>query len=389
MKKNILYLINTPDIKGGGEISLLNLLNKLDKNLYNPVAVCPGEGLMSSEIKKIGINAEIIPMRQLRYLNIGSFIRGVWSIIGVINNYKIDLIHANGSRCMIYGGIAGRLKGIPVIWHVRIVEKDSVLDRFLSILSDRIIVISNSVKNRFNYLKNKHKISIVYNGVDVDDFDPDKISRDSVRSEFSITADEIIIGTISQFIQMKGLEFFIEAAKFVLEYIKSLPFQRGGLGWGNIRFLIVGKRVGDDAYERKLKGLVKDLGIENKVIFTGYRNDIKNVIASMDIFVLASMGEGFGRVLIEAMALKKPVVAAKSGGIPEIVSDGETGILVPERDSLEIASAVIRLIKERDLRERMGLAGRKRVEEMFTIERHAREIESQYSKILEKKLEHE
>jgi glycosyltransferase involved in cell wall biosynthesis len=324
---------------------------------------------MSLEIRKMGINVEIIPMRRLRYFNISSLISGVWKILKNINNYEIDLIHANGSRCMIYGGIAGRLKGIPVIWHVRIVERDRLLDRFLAGLASRIIVISNSVNNRFIYLKNKEKIRVVYNGVDISDFTPDEASGGSIRSEFSIGAEEIIIGTISQFIPMKGLEFFIEAAKFVVEKVN------------NVKFLIVGKRVGDDTYERKLKGLVKDLGIENKVIFTGYRNDIKNVIASMDIFVLASIGEGFGRVLIEAMALKKPIVAAKSGGIPEIVSDGETGILVPEKDSLEIASAVIKLIKEKDLGERMGLAGRKRVEEMFTIERHAREIEKQYASL--------
>jgi len=373
LKKNILYLINTPDIKGGGEISLLNLLNKLDRNLYNPIAICPGEGGMSLKIRKIGIDVCIVPMRQLRYFNIVSLINGIRSIIGVINNYKIDLIHANGSRCMIYGGIAGRLKGIPVIWHVRIVEKDRLLDRFLAMLAGKIIVISNSVKNRFIYLKNREKISIVYNGVDINDFNPDKVSGDSIKSEFSITSDDIVIGTISQFIHMKGLEIFIEAAKFIIEQV------------GNVRFLIVGDRVGDNAYERKLKGLVKDLGIENKVIFTGYRQDIKNVIASMDIFVLASTGEGFGRVLIEAMALEKPVVAANSGGIPEIISDGKTGILVPEKDSQTTASAVVKLINEKGLRERMGIAGRKRVEEMFTIERHTREIEEHYSKIFEQK----
>lgn len=369
MKKNILYLINTPDIKGGGEISLLNLLKKIDKKSYNPIVVCPSEGGMSLAIRDMNIYVEIVPMKRLRYLNLYSLISGVWRLIEVINRYKIDIIHANGSRCMIYGGIAGKIKRIPVIWHVRIIEKDNLLDRILSKLADRIIVISNSVRDRFNWLKNREKISVIYNGIDIDDFSRD-INTDKIRKELSITEDEIVIGTVGQLIPMKGHKYFIEAAKIVLEKIK------------NVKFIITGSSQENSSYEMELKNMVKNYNLEDKIIFTGYRKDIKNIIALMDIFVFSAVGEGFGRVLIEAMVLQKPIVAANSGGIPEIVVDGKTGLLVPENDPHSIASAVIMLINEKDTRDRMGRAGRKRVEEMFTIERHTRDIENLYSEVL-------
>ncbi len=369
MKKNILYLINTPDIKGGGEISLLNLLKKIDKKIYNPIAACPSEGSMSLAIRDMNIDVEIVSMRRLRYFNLYSLVTGVLKLIRIINAYKIDVIHANGSRCMIYGGIAGKIKRIPVIWHVRIVEKDNLLDRILSMLADRIIVISNSVRDRFNWLKKKEKISVIYNGIDIDDFTRN-INTDKIRKELSITETEIVIGTVGQLIPMKGHKYLIEAAKIVLEKIK------------NVKFIITGSSQGNNSYEMELKNMVKNYGLEDKIIFTGYRKDIKNIIALMDIFIFSAVGEGFGRVLIEAMALQKPVVAANSGGIPEIVVDGKTGLLVPENDPQSIASAVIRLINEKDIRVKMGMAGRKRVEEMFTIERRTRDVENLYSEVL-------
>ncbi len=369
MKKNILYLINTPDIKGGGEISLLNLLKKLDKKIYNPIVACPSEGDMSLAIRDMNIDVEIVSMRRLRSLNLYSLVTGVLKLIRIINAHKIDVIHANGSRCMIYGGIAGKIKRIPVIWHVRIVEKDNLLDRILSMLADRIIVISNSVRDRFNWLKKKEKINVIYNGIDIDDFTRD-INTDKIRKELSIAEAEIVIGTVGQLISMKGHKYLIEAAKIVLEKIK------------NVKFIITGSSQGNNSYEMELKNMVKNYSLEDKIIFTGYQKDIKNIIALIDIFVFSAFGEGFGRVLIEAMALQKPIVAANSGGIPEIVVDGKTGLLVPEKDPQSIASAVIMLINEKDTRDRMGRAGRKRVEERFAIERHTRDVENLYSEVL-------
>ncbi|MEK6589490.1 MAG: glycosyltransferase, partial [Nitrospinota bacterium] len=124
MKKNILFLMNSPDVRGGGELSILSLLKRIDRDRYNIIAVSPGEGMMSLKIREIGISVEIIPMKRLRYLNIISLLNGISRLLRVIHIHRIDLIHANGSRCMIYGGLTGMIKRIPVIWHVRIVEMD-------------------------------------------------------------------------------------------------------------------------------------------------------------------------------------------------------------------------------------------------------------------------
>ncbi|PIU68061.1 MAG: glycosyltransferase family 1 protein, partial [Armatimonadetes bacterium CG07_land_8_20_14_0_80_40_9] len=146
----------------------------------------------------------------------------------------------------------------------------------------------------------------------------------------------------------------------------------------NIKFLI----VGDGPLREELKEQSKDLGIEDEVTFTGSRQDIPEIMAALDIFVLTSIKEHFGRVVIEAMACGKPVIATNSGAVPEIVEDKVTGILVPPEDSEKLAEAIIELLEDKEKAKEMGIAGRKRVEELFSIEKHTRQIEEVYLSLL-------
>ena len=366
---NVLYLTNSGDIVGGGQISLINLLKYLNRSRFLPLVVCPTEGKLAMTVRHMGIQVVIIAMGRLRHLNLLSLAVGVRKIIKLVKDRRIDIIHANGSRCMIYGGIAAKICRVPVVWHVRIIESDSWLDKFLTFFSKRIIVISRAVKKRFSWLKNQEKIELIPNGVDLNIYRPEETGK-NVRMEYSL-GNARVVGIVGQLILKKGHKNFINASKIVSD------------AYQDVKFLIVGEDIiRNGKYREELEGLVRSLKLDDKIIFTGYRQDIPQVISVFDIFALSSLTEPFGRVLIEAMAMSKPVVATNVGGVPEIVKDGITGILVPPNDPNSMAEAIIHLLKNKEKAYKMGLAGRKRVEEHFSIEINVRKTEELYQEIL-------
>ncbi len=361
----ILYLANSGDIIGGGQISLLGLLKRLNRGKYHPVVVCPSVGSLYDELKRIGVETHIVRMNTLRNLNFLLWVKTINRLVQLIKSKKIQIIHSNGSRATIFGGIAARLTKIPLIWHVRIVNSDKLLDRLLARLASKIIVISKAVSRRFNWLKNKEdKIVLVYNGIDLERFKPNVGIR-KVRGE-SLSSKTPMVVTVGRLDWYKGHKYLLEAAEKI---VQILP---------DARFLI----VGDGEYRKRLENQVKQLNLDENVIFTGNRKDIPEILAGIDLFVLSSVSEGFGRAVAEAMACAKTVVATKAGGLSEVVEDGITGRLVSPKNSTALAEAIIELLKDKKKAENMGIAGRKRVEKLFSIERNVKSIEELYEKIL-------
>ncbi len=362
----ILYLANSGDIIGGGQISLLGLLKRLNRGKYHPVVVCPAVGSLYDELKRIGVETHIVRMNTLRNLNFLLWVKTINRLVQLIKSKKIQIIHSNGSRATIFGGIAARLTKTPLIWHVRIVNSDKLLDRLLARLASKIIVISKAVSRRFNWLKNKEdKIVLVYNGIDLERFKPNVGIR-KVRGEISLSSETPLVVTVGRLDWYKGHKYLLEAAEKI---VQTLP---------DARFLI----VGDGGYRKRLENQVKQLNLDENVIFTGNRKDIPEILAGIDLFVLSSVSEGFGRAVAEAMACAKTVVATKAGGLSEVVEDGITGRLVSPKNSTALAEAIIELLKDKKKAENMGIAGRKRVEKLFSIERNVKSIEELYEKIL-------
>ncbi len=361
----ILYLANSGDIIGGGQISLLGLLKRLNRGKYHPVVVCPAVGSLYDELKRIGVETHIVRMNTLRNLNFLLWVKTINRLVQLIKSKKIQIIHSNGSRATIFGGIAARLTKTPLIWHVRIVNSDKLLDRLLARLASKIIVISKAVSRRFNWLKNKEdKIVLVYNGIDLEKFKPNVGIR-KVRGE-SLSSKTPMVVTVGRLDWYKGHKYLLEAAEKI---VQILP---------DARFLI----VGDGEYRKRLENQVKQLNLDENVIFTGNRKDIPEILAGIDLFVLSSVSEGFGRAVAEAMACAKTVVATKAGGLSEVVEDGITGRLVSPKNSTALAEAIIELLKDKKKAKNMGIAGRKRVEKLFSIERNVKSIEELYKKIL-------
>lgn len=364
-KANILYLDAFGDIHGGGQVSLLNLLKKLNREVFLPLVVCPYEGNFTATLRGMNIDVEIINFPSLKKLNVISIISTFFRLRRLAKEKEINIIHANAPRPAFYGGIVSLTSGIPLIWHVRISHRDLLLDSILSHLSTKIIVVAETVKKKFKkYPKGvQDKIFTIYNGVDLMEFNPSR-NGDRLREKLGL-GNEPVVGIVGRLNPDKGHKYFIEAASRV-------PLR--------CKFLI----VGDGPLRGKLEDEAKRLGISERVIFTGFRSDISEIMAAIDVFVLTSEKEHFGRVLIEAMASAKPVVAFDAGAAREILVGGESGFLVPPGDTQILTQRMTYLLNDKAMAMKMGCAGRVHTEKFFDLKIQTKKVEEVYEGLLQR-----
>jgi len=213
------------------------------------------------------------------------------------------------------------------------------------------------------------KLVVIYNSVEISEYQGG-VDVARIREELEIDPAHTVVGTVSRLDEAKGIRYFLQAVPEVL--IRN----------SEVSFLIVGA----GSQRRELERLARDLDIESRVIFAGYRPDVVKMLAIMDVFVLPSLYEGFPNAVLEAMAIAKPVVATRVGGTPEAVEDGVTGLLVPPRDPKALAEAIIALLQDRERAEAMGQAGRERVERYFSAERMVQETEALYEELIREKM---
>lgn len=358
---------------GGAETSLYYLIKNLDRKRYNPLVVCPQSGSLVDNLLKENVPTVVIripPWRKFkslisRYISLKQLSR-----LARVNH--IQIVHANTIWINHYAQSVGKKLNIPVVCHLRDIISREQARKYNLHKVDFIIPISDAVAKPLLETKiNRSRIKRIYNGVDIDRFS---------RGKKVISTEGYLIGIVGQLSprsQWKGQREFIRAAAEVCK-------QRN-----DVYFAVVG---GDDtpadhpehgSYIRELEELSEELGIRRKVIFTGYRSDMPDVMASLDILVSASYAEPFGRVIIEAMASGKPVIATNAGGVPEIVQDGVTGLLVPPKDYKSLANAMLKLLQDKELMKEMGDKGKKRAYELFDIRKNVEEIQSLYDMIHE------
>ncbi len=366
MKKyKIIHIISTLEI-GGAELQLLDVLKKLDKSRYE-VSVCclTRGGPLVDDFCKLGIEV-IILKRRFRFDF--SLIK---QIIRVVKEKKIDIVHTHMFTANSWGTLASRIARVPIIinsvhdieawkcWHHRFI------DRMLFSYVDTVITNSDATRGFMvkNGKLNGNKFVTVYNGIDILKFSP---HLSHVNSDFPT------IGTVARLDEpKKGLKYLIMA----MEIIKNeIP---------NCQLIIIG-----DGHSRgSLESLVNEKKLERNVRFFGYRKDIPELLAEIDVFIVPSLWEGLGDVILEAMAMEKPVVATNVGGIPEMVSHGKTGFLVPAKDSPALAAMILKLLKSPEMRREMAKTGRKRVEDNFSIEKTVEKIQAIYDELIKRKLE--
>jgi glycosyltransferase involved in cell wall biosynthesis len=367
MTYRILYIDSSGSVFGGGQVSLLELLGRVSKAKFRPFVVLSEKGKLSEKVQKLNIECEIIKMSTLKILNPFVLLGTLSQLFRFMKLHRISLIYANSSRAAIYAGLVAKFLKIPMLWHVRIPHSDRLLDRFLAFLSTKIIVVSQAVGKRFDWLP-KEKKGLVYNGIDINKFSPTAKDVD-FRAKFNLQSTHTVIGTVGRFSPEKGHTILISAIEKVARIVPK------------IKVLFIGD--GNEKFRLSLREKIKKLELSSYFVFTGFCEDIQNILGIMDIFCLPSLSEGFNRGLLEAMACGLPVIATAVGGNIEVVKNKVNGLLVPPGNPEALASAIIALLKDRKEAQRMSCEGRRIVEENFSIETNVKKIEEIYLQILD------
>jgi glycosyltransferase involved in cell wall biosynthesis len=359
----VLVMSNHAHVVGGGELSLMDFLRGVDRDQWAPRLVVPHEGPMAARGRELGVPVHVMPLPTLRRPG-PAVVASVVTLGRLARRTDAALIHANGSRAMVYGGLAGRLAGRPAIWHVRIAESDGAVDRVLYALATTVIATSRAVARRFAWTT-RHKVQVVSNGVDLGRFAPRPPSA-TLRAALGVPPSPPLVVSIGRFVPEKGYRHLLDAAA-------RIQRTRPGVHW---------MLVGGGELQDELVAQARRLGLGSQVHFLEWREDVADVLALGDLFVLPSEREGFGRVLVEAMAMGKAVVATTAGGIPEIVLDGETGLLVPPAAPAPLADAMADLLDDPRRAARLGAAGRARALTTFSLDAHAGGVARVYADVL-------
>ncbi|HOS92663.1 MAG TPA: glycosyltransferase family 4 protein [Armatimonadota bacterium] len=350
----------------GAEVSLLTLLSALDRSRYEPHVAAPPGGLLD-HCAHLGVPVHPISLPWVRRpRGIGDALTafshahvGRQSLKRLADELDPGLIHANSTVAQVYASALH--PGRAVIWHARDMQPLGVVGPYLSSHADALIAVSRAAL-RYHYSRGcrPRLTRAVYNGVDCGQFHPGVDGR-PVRQELGVPEWATVFGCIGQAVSWKRHQDFIGAAR-CLEH----------LGW---HFVLV--RTDPFGHGEPLKEIIGP----RLHILEGHGN-VPALIAALDVLVLPSAYEPFGRTLIEAMALAKPVIATDTGGPPEVVVPGHTGLIVPTGDVAALAAAMERLGGDPGLRRRMGEAGHDRVLSSFTAEAHARAVEAVYEEVL-------
>jgi len=369
MSKPILFVHGITEI-GGAERELLLMLDHLPQRGYRPVVVCPDSGALVVELKRYGVEVRCAPMPSWRklfaYPRRAASVRALHEVIASV---RPALIHVNDIWWVPQTlRAAAGLPPVPLVAHVRQEIEPPKVRQYELDKVGLVFPVSRRIQHSLEVGGVlPERLQVLYSGVDLSRI-PAQPDGQAIRHRFGIAAEALVFGTVANLFARKGYEVMLRALPLIL---KSLPA---------VHYLIVGS--GDAAYEARLRRLVRDLGLENHVHFAGFQESVFPCLAAMDVYVHPALMEGFGIAVLEAMVLRKPVVATTTGGLPEIVQDGETGLLVPPGDPDALAKVVSLLLRDAAQRLALGEAGRVRVATCFTMDAMMGRLTSGYGALL-------
>lgn len=352
--------------RGGAEKALVDLALRLDRRRFN-ITVCATRTTGNYQPLLDAAGVHTIVLERNSRLESYKMLR----LLQIMRRQPVHVLHTHLFGANTWGRVLGKLAGVPVIvahehWSSRS-SREVKIDRLLYRMTDRILVPSQASKQLV--MQTEHiparYLDVAYNGVDISLFSPNVSSAAEARRELCIELGDIVVGTVGRLSADKGGQDDLLWA--VSEARKQHP---------SVRLLV----VGDGPLRPGLEGLAATLGMldNGAAVFTGARADVARLLGAMDIFVLPSLKEALPIAVLEAMAMQLPVVATCVGGVPEVVQDGTTGLLVPPGDRAAMLAALLRLIAAADLRGRLGQAGQARVHTHFTVDKMVEHVEQLY-----------
>ncbi len=369
MSKRILYVHGIEAI-GGAERDLLALVKNLDRASWQPAVACPSSGSLREEIEKLRL--PILPIDLPPWRKASSFLsryKAVRDLRSLIQAFRPSLIHVNDLWWAPHTVRAVRnAVRVPVIAHVR-QEILPVKARQYSLNHvAMVLAVSRQVQDALEAGGiSPTSVRTIYSGVNVPPVEQ-PLDREALRARFGIPYNALLVGTVANLLPIKGYEVMLHALPAILA---AVPVAH---------YLLIGK--GDRSCENHLRELAEQLGIGGHVHFVGFQDPVYPYMAALDLYVQPSLREAFGLAVVEAMAMGKAVVATAAGGIPESVVDGSTGILVQPGNSKALSEAVGSLLQNPSQREQMGMRGRFRAQECFSLDTSVRQIEQVYRSVV-------
>jgi glycosyltransferase involved in cell wall biosynthesis len=390
-KTRIIHIITRLDKGGSAETTLqvASLLNreKYDIFLVHGLSLESNMGVMEQEAlirdlslaEKKGVRVFTISSL-VRRLSLRNDLLAFVSIYRLIKRIKPHIVHTHTSKAGVLGRVAAYLAGVPVIIHTPhghvfhsyygyIVTKMIVfVERILSLMTDKITALTE--RERDEHLEcgiaSTNKYIIIHSGVTLQQIMNTNIDIEKGKKKLGIPQNSNVIGAVGRLVPVKGHKYLVSAAKKITKEFDNAVFVF----------------VGDGYLESKLERQAESLGIRDNIIFAGWRSDVIDVLDLFDILVLPSLNEGMGKVLIEGMALGKPIVASSVGGIIDLVKNGDNGILVPPRDSDGLSDAILNLIRNKKLAQELGKNGKAKVYPEYDTTVMIRQIEDLYESLL-------
>jgi len=361
MAKLRLDYVDTERFWRGGQEQLFSLMKGMKEAGHVVCLAAPASAPLKDRAAAIGI--ETFGFRQRSEFSPIA----LWRMTSILRSRPFDVVHFNTPKSIIVGAIASWLNRVPVRISSRRVNFPlrSRLSAFkYNLLQDGIITVSDTIRGTLLTAGiNPELVTVIYEGVDlawIDELTPVETLK---------RPGEILVGMVAHLSREKGHSTLLRAASTLKDRFPET------------RYVL----VGDGDLRSELDSLTKALGIDSQVRFTGFRSDCEALMKQLDLFCLPSLSEGLSSAILAAMASSLPVVATRVGGIPELVIDEQTGLLVQPNDPDALAQALERLLSSSELRRLYGSEGRRRVEAHFTISRKLDETERFYSTLLDRK----
>jgi glycosyltransferase involved in cell wall biosynthesis len=358
---------------GGGETHVLDLVQALDKELYEPIVLSFTPGPMVDRLKAMGVKTYVIPTEKpFNFFKWGQ-------VKQLLKDEKIDIVHAHGTRAGSNTFWAAKSLKLPIIytvhgWSFHVDQKPLVLktrqlgEKLLLNQADVTVCVSESNRQDGLAFDPMKRAVVIKNGVNLKKYNPDLAFKD-IRAELGFGPERVLIGCIARITGQKDPLTFVRAAAAVP---KDLP----------ATFLLVGN---GDLKESAVQ-LAKELGLTSeRMVFLEARQDIPDFLRALNIYCLPSLWEGLSIGLLEAMAMGKAVVATAIDGTKEVVQDGVNGLFIPPKSPEKLAETLTRLITDAPLRLRLGAAARQTVHSEFNAETMTRQVEQLYQKVAPKR----